>query len=144
VRLVVICGARGSGYAFDLARICSSCSRGERLPPWSHPPAGPGAKWRQDVDPTVIAMAGEMGPDELTMRAVAHRMGLQEPQVWRVLPKGRSDILLLVAASVEGLDTRDRSPCNCHRIAIVSEHEVLHRLALTWQDVPHDLRSTRR
>jgi len=46
-------------------------------------------------------MAAEMGPDELTMRAVAHRMGLQDPQVWRVLPKGRADILFLVAADLQ-------------------------------------------
>jgi AcrR family transcriptional regulator len=61
----------------------------------------PRAQWRQDVAPTVIAMAAEMGPDELTMRAVAHRMGLQDPQIWRVLPKGRSDILCLVAADLQ-------------------------------------------
>ena len=46
------------------------------------------AKWRQNVAPTVIAMAAEMGPDELTARAVAQRMGLQDPQIWRALPKG--------------------------------------------------------
>jgi hypothetical protein len=28
-------------------------------------------------------MAAEMGPDELTARAVAQRMGLQDPQIWR-------------------------------------------------------------
>jgi len=49
----------------------------------------------------VIAMAAEMGPDDLTMRALAHRMGLQDPQVWRVLPKGRADILFLVAADLQ-------------------------------------------
>jgi hypothetical protein len=58
----------------------------------------PLAKWRQDVAPTVIAMAAEMGPDELTARAVAQRMGLQDPQIWRALPRGRADILFLVAA----------------------------------------------
>jgi AcrR family transcriptional regulator len=46
-------------------------------------------------------MAAEMGPDELTMRAVAHRMGLQDPQIWRVLPKGRADILFLVAVDLQ-------------------------------------------
>jgi hypothetical protein len=46
-------------------------------------------------------MAAEMGPDELTMRAVAQRMGLQDPQIWRVLPKGRSDILFLVAVDLQ-------------------------------------------
>jgi hypothetical protein len=46
-------------------------------------------------------MAAEMGPDELTMRAVAHRMGLQDPQIWRVLPGGRADILFLVAADLQ-------------------------------------------
>lgn len=61
----------------------------------------PTAPWRQDVAPTVIAMAAEIGPDELTMRAVAHRMGLQDPQVWRVLPRGRADILFLVAADLQ-------------------------------------------
>jgi hypothetical protein len=40
-------------------------------------------------------------PDELTMRAVAYRVGLQVPQIWRVLPKGRSDILCLVAADLQ-------------------------------------------
>jgi hypothetical protein len=59
------------------------------------------ARWRQDVAPTVIAMAAEMWPDELTMRAVAHCMGLHDPQVWRVLPKGRADILFLVAADLQ-------------------------------------------
>ena len=61
----------------------------------------PLARWRQDVAPTVIAMAAEMGPDELTMRAVAHRMKLQDPQVWRALPGGRADILFLVAADLQ-------------------------------------------
>jgi hypothetical protein len=51
-------------------------------------------------------MAAEMGPDELTMRAVAHRMGLQDPQVWRVLPKGRADILFLVAADLQMRQTK--------------------------------------
>jgi hypothetical protein len=46
-------------------------------------------------------MAAEMGPDELTMRAVAHRMKLQDPQVWRALPGGRADILFLVAADLQ-------------------------------------------
>jgi hypothetical protein len=59
------------------------------------------AKWRQDVVPTVIAMAAEMGPDELTARAVAQRMGLQDPQIWRALPKGRADILFLVACDLQ-------------------------------------------
>ena len=61
----------------------------------------PLAKWRQDVAPTVIAMAAEMGPDELTARAVAQRMGLQDPQIWRALPRGRADILFLVAADLQ-------------------------------------------
>jgi hypothetical protein len=46
-------------------------------------------------------MAAEMGPDELTMRAVAQRMGLQDPQVWRALSGGRADILFLVAADLQ-------------------------------------------
>jgi hypothetical protein len=46
-------------------------------------------------------MASEMGPDELTMRAVAHRLGLQDPQIWRALPGGRTDILFLVAADLQ-------------------------------------------
>ena len=71
------------------------------VPPTRRTGGHPFAEWRQDVGPTVIAMAAEMGPDELTMRAVAHRMGLQDPQVWRVLPKGRADILFLVAADLE-------------------------------------------
>jgi hypothetical protein len=61
----------------------------------------PFAKWRQDVAPTVITMAAEMGPDELTARAVAQRMGLQDPQIWRALPKGRADILFLVACDLQ-------------------------------------------
>jgi len=28
-------------------------------------------------------------------------MGLQDPRVWRVLPKGRADILFLVAADLQ-------------------------------------------
>ena len=47
-----------------------------------------------------------MGLDELTMRAVAHRMGLRDPQVWRVLPKGRADILFLVAADLPTRQTK--------------------------------------
>src|SRR3954454_25311233 len=46
-------------------------------------------------------MAAEMAPDELTARAVAQRMGLQDPQIWRALPKGRADILFLVAAHLQ-------------------------------------------
>jgi hypothetical protein len=49
----------------------------------------------------VIAMASEMGPDELTARAVAQRMGLQDPQIWRALPRGRADILFLVACDLQ-------------------------------------------
>jgi hypothetical protein len=55
-------------------------------------------------------------PDELTMRAVAHRMGLQDPQIWRVLPKNRSDILCLVAAD---LQTRQAEA--------VAQHPGLHK-----------------
>ena len=51
-------------------------------------------------------MAAEMGPDELTMRAVAQRMGLQDPQIWRVLPKGRADILFLVATNLQARQTK--------------------------------------
>jgi len=71
------------------------------VPPTRRTGGHPFAEWRQDVAPTVIAMAAEMGPDELTMRAVAHRMALQDPQIWRVLPKGRADILFLVAADLQ-------------------------------------------
>src|SRR5215475_15148015 len=71
------------------------------VPPTRRTGGHPLAPWRQDVAPTVIAMASEMGPDELTMRAVAHRLGLQDPQIWRVLPKGRSDILFLVASDLQ-------------------------------------------
>src|SRR5262249_37326877 len=46
------------------------------------------------------AMAAEQGPDELTARAVAQRMGLQDPQIWRALPGGRADILFLVACDL--------------------------------------------
>src|SRR3954464_4048732 len=61
----------------------------------------PLAAWRKDVVPTVIAMAAEMGPEELTARAVAQRMGLQDDQIWRALPRGRSDILFLVAGKLQ-------------------------------------------
>src|SRR5436309_6816843 len=61
----------------------------------------PLAAWRKDVVPTVIAMAAEMGPEELTARAVALRMGLQDAQIWRALPRGRSDILFLVAGDLQ-------------------------------------------
>jgi hypothetical protein len=71
------------------------------VPPIRKTGGPPLAAWRKNVAPTVIAMAGEMGPDELTMRAVAHRMGLQDPQIWRVLPRGRSDILFLVACDLQ-------------------------------------------
>jgi hypothetical protein len=46
-------------------------------------------------------MAAEMGPEELTARAVAQRMGLQDPQIWRALPRGKADILFLVAADLQ-------------------------------------------
>jgi hypothetical protein len=61
----------------------------------------PLAKWRQDVAPTVLMMAAEMGPEELTARAIVQRMGLLEPQIWRALPRGRADILFLVAADLQ-------------------------------------------
>ena len=44
---------------------------------------------------------GGDGPDELSARAVAQRTGLQDPQIWRALPKGRADILLLVACDLQ-------------------------------------------
>jgi len=86
------------------------------VPPARRTGGHPFAEWRQDVAPTVITMAAEMGPDELTMRAVAHRMGLQDPQVWRVLPKGRADILFLIAAD---LQTRQAKA--------VAKHDGLHK-----------------
>lgn len=86
------------------------------VPPTRRTGGHPTAPWRQDVAPTVIAMAAEMGPDELTMRAVAHRMGLQDPQVWRVLPKGRADILFLVAAHLQVRQTKT-----------VAKHDGLHK-----------------
>jgi hypothetical protein len=61
-------------------------------------------------------MASEMGPDKLTMRAIAHRIGLQDPQIWRVLPKGRSDILFLVACDLQMRQT-----------AAVANHDGLRR-----------------
>src|SRR5256885_16299905 len=61
----------------------------------------PLAAWRKDVVPAVSAMAAEVGPEELTARAVAHRMGLQDAQIWRALPRGRSDILFLVAGKLQ-------------------------------------------
>jgi hypothetical protein len=85
------------------------------VPPIRRTGGHPLAEWRQDVAPTVIALAAEMGPDELTMRAVAHRMGLQDPQIWRVLPKGRSDILFLVAADLQMRQTK-----------AVAKHPALH------------------
>jgi hypothetical protein len=86
------------------------------VPPTRKTGGHPPAPWRPDVAPTVIAMAAEMGPDELTMRAVAHRMGLQDPQVWRVLPKGRADILFLVAADLQMRQT-----------TAVAKHDGLHK-----------------
>ena len=56
----------------------------------------PLAAWRKAVAPIVIAMAAEMGPDELTARAVAQRMGLEDAQILRALPRGAL-ILFLVA-----------------------------------------------
>jgi len=54
-----------------------------------------------------------MGPDELTMRAVAQRMGLQDSQAWRVLPQGRADILFLVAADLQMRRRRWQSTTGC-------------------------------
>lgn len=71
------------------------------VPPARRTGGHPLARWRQAIAPTVLGMAAEMGPDELTMRAVAHRMGLQDPQIWRVMPKGRADILFLVASDLQ-------------------------------------------
>src|SRR5262252_2354255 len=71
------------------------------VPPMRKSGGPPLARWRQDVTPTVIAMAREMGPEELTARAVAQRMGLQDPQIWRALPRGRADILFLVACDLQ-------------------------------------------
>jgi hypothetical protein len=71
------------------------------VPPMRKRGGAPFAKWRQNVAPTVLAMAAEMGPDELTARAIAQRMGLQDPQIWRALPGGRADILFLVAADLQ-------------------------------------------
>jgi hypothetical protein len=86
------------------------------VPPARRTGGHPTARWRQDVAPTVIAMAAEMGPDALTMRAIAHRMGLQDPQVWRVLPKGRADILFLVATDLHLRQTKS-----------VAKHDGLHK-----------------
>src|SRR3954465_2557548 len=71
------------------------------IPPARKHGGAPLAAWRKDVVPTVIAMAAEMGPEELTARAVAQRMGLQDAQIWRALPRGRSDILFLVAGKLQ-------------------------------------------
>jgi hypothetical protein len=86
------------------------------VPPIRKTGGPPLAAWRKNVAPTVIATAGEKGPDELTMRAVAHRMGLQDPQVWRVLPRGRSDILFLVACDLQS-----------RQAASVAKHEGLRK-----------------
>jgi hypothetical protein len=50
---------------------------------------------------TVISMAADMGPQELTARAVTQRMGLQDTHIWRALPRGRADILFLVAGKLQ-------------------------------------------
>src|SRR3954471_1871845 len=71
------------------------------IPPARKHGGAPLASWRKEVAPTVIAMAAEMGPQELTARAVALRMGLQDAQIWRALPRGRSDILFLVAGELQ-------------------------------------------
>jgi hypothetical protein len=71
------------------------------VPPIHRSGGPPRAHWRADVGPTVLAMAAEMAPDELTARAVARRMGLQDPQIWRALPGGRADILFIVACDLQ-------------------------------------------
>jgi hypothetical protein len=71
------------------------------VPPVHRSGGAPRAHWRADVGPTVLAMAAEMAPDELTARAVARRMGLQDPQIWRALPHGRADILFIVACDLQ-------------------------------------------
>ena len=49
----------------------------------------------------MIAMASEMGPDELTAGQSRSGWGYRDPQIWRALPKGRADILLLVACDLQ-------------------------------------------
>ena len=71
------------------------------VPPVHRSGGAPRAHWRADVGPTVLAMAAEMAPDELTARAVARRMGLQDPQIWRAVPHGRADILFIVACDLQ-------------------------------------------
>jgi hypothetical protein len=71
------------------------------VPPVRRSGGPPLARWRTEVGPTVLAMAAEMPPDALTTRAVARRMGLQDPQIWRALPGGRADILFLVACDLQ-------------------------------------------
>ncbi len=61
-------------------------------------------------------MAAEMGPPAPTMRAVAHRMRLQDPRVWRLLPRGRADISVLLAAELQVCQT-----------TAVAKHHRLHK-----------------
>jgi hypothetical protein len=62
----------------------------------------PLAKWRQNVVPTVIAMAAEMGPDELTARDVAQQHGAAGPaDLACPAQKVRADILFLVACDLQ-------------------------------------------
>src|SRR3954447_17316689 len=65
------------------------------IPPARKHGGAPLAAWRKEVAPTVIAM------EELTARAVAQRMGLQDAQICRALPRGRADILFLVAGKLQ-------------------------------------------
>jgi hypothetical protein len=50
------------------------------------------------------------------MGAVAQRMGLQDPQIWRVLPKGHSDIFFLVACDLQMRQSAAVGKCTARRL----------------------------
>jgi hypothetical protein len=82
-------------------------------PPWTHLLQD---RWPSRVASTVIGMAAEMVPDEVTTPVVAHCMELQEPHVWRALRKAREDFLFLLAADLQLRQTKR-----------VEKHDGLHK-----------------
>jgi hypothetical protein len=95
----------------SINRGCGRCG-----PTYCRTGGHPAPPWHQDVASTVIGMAAEMVPDEVTKPVVAHCMELQEPQVWRALRKGREDFLFLLAAGLQMRQTKR-----------VEKHDGLHK-----------------
>lgn len=65
---------------------------GEPGPATRGPPAMSGTQRREQILEAMLSMTAEQGPDRVTTRALAGRLGVTEPALYRHFPGGKSEM----------------------------------------------------